>query len=264
LRHPRSRYGDGFLQTEKLPYPTTDQNLYLLQYFRVTSIRAGQEAVRVAASTRAGQGRSRALAPFRAGQGVRQERLVAQVQPLQVTTRTFSFQSRGESTPNPNFSLTHSIAQPLMPCGGVFSIPLFFSPFPSLQPPRNFQCHSRVCLFSPSLSQFIPCSLHGYARVSDFSSTETPFPPVSYALRVLAAIGISTGSGLCPRRPTLPLSCTWRASSRQRRQFVPDKKRQKRRHSLVPGKYAKNERHRFVPGKDVQDQRHRFVSDKDA
>jgi hypothetical protein len=54
-----------------------------------------------------------------------QERLTAlykrKFNPVHLTTRTCSFQSRGESTPNPSFSLTHSIAQPPRPCEGYFS-----------------------------------------------------------------------------------------------------------------------------------------------
>jgi len=58
--------------------------------------------------------------------------------------------------------------------------------------------------------------------VGNFPSTETTLPPVSYALRFLAATGTSPSLGLFPRRPTLSLSCTWRAPSRQRRQLGPD------------------------------------------
>jgi hypothetical protein len=46
--------------------------------------------------------------------------------------------------------------------------------------------------------------------VGDFPRIEKPFPPVPYALRALAAIETSTGSGVRPRRPTLSLNCTCR------------------------------------------------------
>ena len=100
--------------------------------------------------------------------------------------------------------------------------------------------------------------------VGDFPSTETSLLHAPYALRFLVAIGTSTGSGLCPRRPTLSLSCTWRASLRQKRQFVPDKERQELRRLLVPGKDAQEQRPRFVPGKERQERWHSYVPGKGA
>jgi hypothetical protein len=50
------------------------------------------------------------------------------------------------------------------------------------------------------------------------------------------------------------MSCTWKAPSRQRRLFVPDKKRLNLRRQLVPGKDAQEQRPRFVPDKGAQEQ----------
>jgi hypothetical protein len=49
------------------------------------------------------------------------------------------------------------------------------------------------------------------------------------------------------------MSCTWRAPSRQQRQFVPDKEGQDLRCQLVPDKKAQEQRPRFVPGKERQE-----------
>jgi len=80
---------------------------------------------------------------------------------------------------------------------------------------REFVCTPSLSLsLSRTLFRATSIAMRG---VGDFPHIETPFPPVPYALRALAAIETSTGSGLRPRRPTLSLSCTCRTPSRQRR-----------------------------------------------
>jgi hypothetical protein len=68
------------------------------------------------------------------------------------------------------------------------------------------------------------------------------------ATRASRAIGISAVSGLRPRRPAMSLSCTWRAPSRQQRQFAPVKEQPELRRLLVPGKDAQEQRPHFFPG----------------
>jgi hypothetical protein len=156
-----------------------------------------------------------------------QERLTAlykrKFNPVHLTTRTCSFQSRGESTPNPvTLFLSHSLYRATPKAmRGVFFLSFLALSFPhSNHRATRYVIREFVC--TPSLSLSLSRTLFratsiAMRGVGDFPHIETPFPPVPYALRALAAIETSTGSGLRPRRPTLSLSCTCRTPSRQRR-----------------------------------------------
>jgi len=188
------------------------------------SCRAGQDAARVAASTRAGQGRARAAAPFRAREGAARaahRAVQAQVQPRTPHNENLLISIPRRVNPQPLF-LSHSLYRATPKAmRGVFFLSFLALSFPhSNHRATRYVIREFVC--TPSLSLSLSRTLFratsiAMRGVGDFPHIETPFPPVPYALRALAAIETSTGSGLRPRRPTLSLSCTCRTPSRQRR-----------------------------------------------